>query len=172
MAEGDSSFRAPADPVGKVLFATAAGAALAAGLLLLVIALLTTLNVPLKQFTGAPIRGEFEIVDLGVATAVFAFLPFAQLARGYVIVGVFTERAPSGVTRFLDGVAGIVFGICMAVVTWRMALGGFDIARTGDQTPILGLKLWWVFVVAVPSLGLLTVACAYTAWQDFRRRGP
>lgn len=171
MAEGDTSFRAPADPVGRLIFAIAAGTALVAGLLLVVIALLTTLNVPLKQFLGAPIRGEFEIVDLGVATAVFAFLPFAQLVRGYVIVEVFTERAPSGVKRFLDGLAGILFGICMAVVTWRMALGGFDIARTGDQTPILGLKLWWIFVVAVPSLALLTITCAYTAWQDLRRIG-
>ena len=91
--DDEIDFRAPQDPIGRLLYALALGAALLAGLAVLFLALLTAVNVPLKQLFGQPLPGEFELVDLGVATAVFAFLPLAQFARGYVIVDLVTQNA-------------------------------------------------------------------------------
>lgn len=161
--------RPPTDRVGRVLFAIAVAAALLASALVLLLALLTALNVPLKQVGLQPLRGEFELVDLGVATAVFAFLPLAQFERGYVIVDLVTQRAPERTKALLDAAAGIVFAVSMAVVAWRMFLGGMDIAQTGEQTQLLHLKYWWSFAVAVPSLVLLAAVCTYTSWTDLRR---
>lgn len=162
-------FRPPQDRVGRLLYALAVAAALLAATLVFVLALVTALNVPVKQFLGSPLKGEFEMVDLGVATAVFAFLPLAQFARGYVIVDLFTQRAPERVKLLLDAAAGVVFAATMALLAWRMALGGIDIARTGEQTQLLHLKYWWSFAVAVPSLALLAAVCVYLAWTDFTR---
>lgn len=167
--DDELEFRAPQDPVGRLLYALALGAALLAGMAVLLLALLTAVNVPLKQFFGQPLRGEFELVDLGVATAVFAFLPLAQFARGYVIVDLATQNASPRVKANLDAAAAVVFALSMGVVAWRMFLGGVDIAQTGEQTQILHLKYWWTFVVAVPSLVLLAAVCLHTAWAERRR---
>jgi Tripartite ATP-independent periplasmic transporters, DctQ component. len=167
--DDEIDFRAPQDPIGRLLYALALGAALLAGLAVLFLALLTAVNVPLKQLFGQPLPGEFELVDLGVATAVFAFLPLAQFARGYVIVDLVTQNASPRVKANLDAGAAVIFAICMAAVAWRMFLGGVDIADTGEQTQILQLKYWWTFAVAVPSLSLLAAVCLYTAWADLRK---
>lgn len=169
--EDELDLKPPEDPLGRVLFGLAVGAALLAAILVLVLAFLTALNVPLKQFLGQPFRGEFEIVDLGIATAVFAFLPLAQFARGYVIVDLVTQRAPPRVKAGLDALAGVLFAATMAILAWRMLLGGMDIARTGEHTTMLHLKYWWSFVVAVPSLVLLAMVCLYTAFTDLRKAG-
>jgi TRAP-type C4-dicarboxylate transport system permease small subunit len=164
--DNEIEFKEPPDVVGRLLYRAAFLAAALAGLLVLVLALLTAINVPLKQILGQPLRGEFEIVDLGVATAVFAFLPLAQFVRGYVVLDLSTSFLGRRTTVALDAVAGILFAAAMAIVAWRMLIGGFDIYETGERTTILHLEYWWTFVVAVPSLILLCAVCVYMAWCD------
>lgn len=159
----------PSDPVGRILYAVAVSLAAVGGLALVAIACLTTANAVLKTFLGTHIPGEFEIADLGIVMVVFTFMPLAQLQRSYVIVDIFTQYAPAPVKLALDAAAGIVFALCIALVAWRMAEGGVDIAATGERTAALQLRYWWAFAIAVPSLALLAVACLYTAWSDFRK---
>jgi TRAP-type C4-dicarboxylate transport system permease small subunit len=154
-----------------VLHVVAAGWAAMGGLALIAIACLTTGNVLLKTVFGTYIPGEFEIADLGVVMLVFTFMPLAQLRRGYVIVDLFTYRAPATVKARLDAAADVVFALCMALIAWRMFEGGLDIAATGERTPELHLRYWWAFAIGVPSLALLVVACLHTAWIELRRSG-
>jgi TRAP-type C4-dicarboxylate transport system permease small subunit len=168
VAEPIGGIRRPADPLGRVLFALASAWAVAGGLALIALGLLTTANVLLKDLFGRPIRGEFEIVDLGVVMVVFTFMPVTQLMRGNVIVDLFTQAASAKVRAALDALAGLVFALCVALVAWRMTVGGIELAGTGEQTTVLHLKYWWAFVVAVPSLALLAANCLYTAWTDLR----
>lgn len=167
MQDGAGQYDRPADAFGRLLYAIATVWAAAGGLLLIVLGTLTTANVVMKDVFGRPIRGEFEVVDLGVVVVVFMFMPIAQLLRGNVIVDLFTQSAPARVRHALDAFSGLVFALCIALVAWRMGVGGFELAGTGEQTTVLKLSYWWVFVVAVPSLALLAVNCLYTAWTDF-----
>ena len=167
--EDEIEFSVPPDAIGCVLYRLAFIAAVMAGLLVLALAFITALNVPLKQFFGQPLRGEFEIVDLGVATAVFAFLPLAQFTRSYVIMDLLTPYMSPRVAVALDALAGVLFAGAVAIVAWRMFLGGLDIFETGEHTTILHLEYWWAFLVAVPSLVLLCAVCFYTAWTDLRK---
>lgn len=168
MAEQIDAVRRPTDPLGRILFALAAAWAVAGGLALIGLGVLTTANVVMKDLFGRPIRGEFEIVDLGVVMVVFTFMPVTQLLRGNVIVDLFTQSAPARVRAGLDALAGLVFALCIVLVAWRMIVGGMELAGTGEQTTVLHLKYWWAFVVAVPSLALLAANCLYTAWTDLR----
>lgn len=169
MSEAGGPPLRPADPCGRVLYSLSAAWAIAGGVLLIGLGALTALNVALKDLAGRPIRGEFEVVDLGVVIVVFSFMPIAQLARGHVIVDLFSQWAPARARYALDACASLVFAACIGLVAWRMAVGGFEIAGTGEQSTVLKLKFWWVFVFAVPSLALLSINCLYTAWTDLVR---
>ncbi|MGQ0546086.1 MAG: TRAP transporter small permease [Betaproteobacteria bacterium] len=159
----------PAGAAARVLHAVVMAWATIGGLVLIGIALLTTANAVLGTAFGVHISGEFEMAELGVAMVVFTFMPLAQLRRGYVIVDLFTQRAAPRTRAALDAAAGLVFALCMALITWRMFLGGIDIAETGERTAVLQIRYWWAFAVAVPSLALLVAACLHTMWSDLRR---
>lgn len=163
------AYALPEDRTGRILHGVATAWAAAGGLALIGIACLTTINVVLTTTLRTHIPGEFEIADIGVAMIVFTFMPLAQLRRGYVIVDLFTQSASARTRIALDAVAGIAFAVCIALIAWRMFEGGIEMAASGERTPVLNIRYWWAFAVAVPSLALLVAACVHTAWSDLRR---
>jgi hypothetical protein len=47
-----------------------------------------------------PVKGDFEVVEAGIAFAIFAFLPICQLYGAHATVDVFTNLMPKRVNRF------------------------------------------------------------------------
>lgn len=159
----------PTDPVGRVLYAVTGFVAVAGGLWLVVMAALTSINVVLLKVFNTPIRGEFDIVNLGIGVVVFTFLPYCQLVRGNVVVDFITDWAPARVKALLDAIGCLIYlGLC-ALLVWRMAIGGVEIHAAGQRTAVLHIPYWWSFVVAVSCLGLLCIVCVYCIWRDLKR---
>ncbi|ROR32195.1 TRAP transporter small permease [Inmirania thermothiophila] len=144
------------------------GFAIAGGVLILAAAALTVVSVGTRYVLGRPIPGDFELVEIACAVAVFAFLPWCQLQRGNVLVDVFTLRAPRRLRARLDALWSALYGALALLLAWRMALGGLDMRRYGEQTMVLGVPLWWGFIPIVASLLLLAATCLATAWHDLR----
>ena len=68
------------------------------GFILAIIAVVTVASIigrALLPFGLGPIKGDFEIVEIGCAIAVFSFLPLAQLRRGHVTVDIFVSALPA-----------------------------------------------------------------------------
>ncbi len=99
---------------------------LAGGLLLLAIVLLNTVSLVGNIFANQPVRGDFEIVEMGVAVAVFAFLPYCQLTGANVTADIFTAWAGPRTISFLNVIASIIaFGFAVLLL-WRMWYGLID----------------------------------------------
>lgn len=154
---------APAGPVGVALLATAAALAIFGGLLLAGGALLTVTSVTGRYLFATPVSGDIELIELCAGAAIAAFLPYCQLRGGHVVVDFFTDRLSARARSRLDAVHALVFAFCAGLVTWRMALGGYDTWRTNDETMVLGVPTWISYLVMVPSFGLLCLACLYAA---------
>jgi TRAP-type C4-dicarboxylate transport system permease small subunit len=153
---------APAvSPTGRVLERLAAGFALAGGGVLLAIAALTVASVIGRALFGAPVLGDFELVEIGTAVAIFAFLPWCHMRGGNVVVDVFTRRLGDAARGRLDGVHNLVFAALAALIAWRMALGGAGLRAAGETSMILRVPLWWAFVPMVAASVLLCVICIY-----------
>lgn len=139
--------------------------ALAGGALLVAVVAINVASVLGAAF-GATFPGDFELTEVGVAIAAFAFLPWCQLSRGNVSADIFTSRWPQrriSALRFLsDSVAGLV----SVLLFWRMYLGMLDQMQYGYTTTILQFPHWIAFVPILISLGLLSVAAILTATQD------
>ena len=107
---------------------------------------------------GSAILGDFELTEVGVALAVFAFLPYCQIAGLNVTADIFT----AGASRFwlalfslLGATIALGFG---AVMLWRMSYGMMDQITYEATTTILQLPLWWGYAGCLLSLSLLVVA--------------
>jgi TRAP-type C4-dicarboxylate transport system permease small subunit len=152
--------------LGRALQRAATGVALLGGLVLFALTLLTVISVVGRAVFNAPIPGDFELVELGMAVAIFAFLPYCQIVRGNVIVDLFTSRASTRTKALLDGVGNLLYTAIAALLTWRVALGGIEIRSYRETTMVLQVPVWWGYVPAVAFLTFLTIVCAYTVWRS------
>jgi len=152
----------------RVLLARAiSGWALLGGALLCLVILLNVLSVASAAF-GAPTPGDFELTQMGVAVAVFTFLPYAQLTRANVSADIFTARAsPRWITAFalLGSLTATLFG-CLLIA--RMIPGMLDQKAYGYVTAILQFPHWIAFLPILASLGLLVAAAGLTLHDDIK----
>jgi TRAP-type C4-dicarboxylate transport system permease small subunit len=163
--------RAPTDPVGLLLFRLCRAFALAGGLVLVAMTLMSLASILGRAVFNKPLPGDYELVQLGCAISVAAFLPFCQMRGGHVLVDFFTANARRAVRAALDTFGALLLAVAAAVFAWRLAAGALSFAAANDQTTILEIPTWWALALMTPSFALLAAAGFYTAWQHWRGRG-
>lgn len=154
------------DPLGRALARLCGGLAIFGGLVLVALIVMTCLSIAGRALFSAPIPGDFELVEIGCALAVFAFLPYCQMTGGNVVVDFFTTKAPVRTRAAMDLAGNLIFTAIAGLLTWRAVLGGQDLYRYEETTMVLAVPVWWGFPPAVFCSAVLTVVCAYTAWRS------
>ncbi|MCW5700925.1 MAG: TRAP transporter small permease [Rhodospirillales bacterium] len=141
---------------GRVLYRVSVAVAGFGGVAMLAMTVLTIASIVGREVVSMPIPGDFELVEIGCAIAIFAFLPYCQLVRGNVIVDLFTDWASMRTRALLELVSNLAFSLVAAVLTWRTALGAIDIWTYREETMVLRVPLWWGFDAGVYGFGFLT----------------
>ncbi len=141
----------------KLLEKLAKLCAILAGLLMVVITLIVCGAVFSRALFGKPLLGDFELVELTMAVAVAAFMPYCQIRRGHIIVDFFTQNASQGVRDLLDRLGLVTIGLVLALVGWRTALGGLSSLKSQTVTMLLQFPEWIAYMAMVPPLALAAV---------------
>jgi TRAP-type C4-dicarboxylate transport system permease small subunit len=90
-----------------------------------------------------PINGDFELVEAGVAFAIFAFLPLCQISAGHAAVDVVANAFPRGVNRFLRMITELLFAAVLVLIAWRLAAGTISKFGNGETSFLLEFQIWW-----------------------------
>jgi len=139
--------------------------AMLSGVLLLAIVALNVVSV-LGALIGLPVPGDFELTEMGVAVAAFAFLPFCQMMRSNVTADIFTQRAGPRTIALLNLLGSIIALAFSVLLLWRMYAGMLDQKQYAYETSILQVPIWLAYVPILMSLALLAVAALLTLGQD------
>lgn len=134
--------------------------AIGGGTLMLVTAVMVTLSVGGRWVLKSGIPGDFELVQIATAVAVFSFLPLCQLGRGNVFVDTFTLRAPDWFNRSLDMLWDLVYAGFALLISWRLALGAYDAIASKTSSMVLAFPIGWAIAacaVMAAFLGLVTL---------------
>ena len=123
-------------------------------LVLVALALMTTVSVIGRAFFAHPILGDVELVQLGCAIVVASFLPYTQFRRANIIVDFFTTGASAAAQRRMDALGVLLYTAVLALVTWRVAVGGIDIHTAGERSMLMDLPLWIPYLLMLPGLAL------------------
>jgi TRAP-type C4-dicarboxylate transport system permease small subunit len=110
-----------------------------------------------------PILGDYELVEAGIAFAVFAFLPICQLYAAHATVDVFTGMMPGRVNRFLTAFWEVVLALVIIVIGWRLFMGFTEKLDNGQTTFLLQFPIWWAYgasFAAAVVAGLVGIYCA------------
>ena len=146
------------------------GWALFGGAVLLAVVAVNVLSVLGGIFTQ-PFPGDFELSEMGVAVAAFAFLPYCQLTGANVTADIFTAGAGPRTIAAFGLVASVVALLFSLLLLWRMTLGMLDQRAYGYTTAILQVPIWWAYAVSLVSLALLAVASLMTLAEGLRALG-
>lgn len=155
--------------VGKGLAWLSRQFALAGGFIMLALATMTVVSVIGRSTAGIAVEGDYELVELGLAVAIFLFLPECYLKKGHVVVDLFTSGWQEQSIRLLDSISDLLFLIVACVLAWRLSVSGYESFDYREQTMILELPQWWVFAVGVLSVTLMGFCAAYRLYQFVRR---
>ena len=111
-----------------------------------------------------PITGDFELVEAGIAFAIFAFLPICQLHGGHATVDVFANFMPRGMNRFLLAFWEVVLTAVILLITWRLYAGMQNKLDYGETTFLLQFPVWWAYgasFAAAVIASLVGIYCAF-----------
>ncbi len=124
------------------------------GLCVFAVAVTVFVSVFGRNMRVLSIPGDFEIVEIGSAVAIFLFFPICQLRREHVTVDLFTNWLPEGAKRGLDAIGELLFAVAWAVLVWRLTVGGIESYGYQDRSMILHVPTWIAFVPAVVALAI------------------
>lgn len=138
------------------------------GLVLLAMMLMTVASVTRRTVLGAPIPGDFEMVELASAIAAFCFLPWCQVTGGNVLVDFFTAKSGPRVNHGLEALGDLIYLLIGALILWRMIPGAMEFRAYNEQTMVLRIPIWWSFTIILPAMALLIVTTLFTLLGHLR----
>lgn len=110
-----------------------------------------------------PVNGDYEIVEAGVAFAVFAFLPLAQITGAHATVDVFTNFLSERANRVLAAVAEVLFALVLVIIAVQLWHGTYAKFSRGQTTFLLQFPLWWAYAFSLFGAVLAAIVALYVA---------
>ena len=110
-----------------------------------------------------PINGDFELVEAGMAFAIFAFLPLCQLNGAHASVDIFTAALSPRANRVLRAAIEIVFAGVLVLIAWQLFQGMESKRASGQTTFLLQFPIWWAYAASLSGAIMAALASAYVA---------
>lgn len=154
------------DRIDRFMRLLAAFLAILGGLALIAIILTTVVSVSGRALLWiglSPIRGDFELVELGTGFAVFAFLPWVQINRQHASVEILTMQLSGRINRLIDMAADLLMFAVAVLLTWKHWEGTLDKLAYGETTFIIQYPIWWAYasgLVGAAGFVLTSFWCA------------
>lgn len=128
-----------------------------AGSLLFAMMMLTFVDVVLRYFFDAPIRGGFEVTEVMMAVLIFAGLPLVSRHAEHVTIDAFDGLIPGWLYRPLHVVVQLVCTAVLVGMAWLLVRKAASFAELGDVTQTLKIAIA-PFVYLMAALTLATAA--------------
>lgn len=139
--------------------------------LLVLIATISVISITGRALTNLglkPVPGDFELVEIGSALAIFCFLPWTHLRRAHAVVDVFWGVVPPAARVALTALSDLLMLLLWTLLIWRMGAGLVEYYDNGETTFILLLPIWCGYALAM-VLGVLGLF-AYV-WKSLESLG-
>ena len=141
----------------RILEKLAQASAIAAGLLMTIITIMTCVSLIGRNTTGTTLAGDFELTGVAAGAAIALFMPWCQLRRGNIIVDFFTAKVSDSINAVLDRFGALLLGLVFALLAWRTTIGGLNAYSSHSGTMMLGFPEWVVYAAMVPPMVLTGV---------------
>lgn len=149
----------------------AVSTALLGGAVLVALVVMTCVSVVGRALTPlgfGPVPGDYELVEAGIAFAVFCFLPMCQLRAGHATVDLFTSRLGQQPNRVLVAFWETVFAAALVLLALRLFSGFQGKLANGETTMFLQFPVWWAYGASLLPAGVAALVGIWSAWDRWR----
>ena len=146
------------------IYRLAQWAAIVGGIALCALTLMIVASVSGRALIGVglgPVPGDFELVEVGTAIAVFFFLPWTYLKGGHATVDLLYMHLPAWGRRAVLVVSDLVMLAVWLVLTWKLYEGMLEKKQYMETTFILAMPVWWAYAACL--VGAVIGCLAYIA---------
>lgn len=109
------------------------------------------------------INGNYELLEAGVAFAIFSFLPITQLYGGHAKVDIFTSALPGRLNRWIAAFWEVILGLVILLIIVQLYAGMERYVRNGQTTLFLQFPVWWAYGLSFAAGVIACVVAAYCA---------
>lgn len=124
---------------------------------------LTGLSQGLIDMGIGEINGNYELLEAGVAFAIFSFLSICQYYGAHATVDVFTSFLPARVNRWIMAFWEVVLAAVIVLIIWRLYEGMQRYLGNGETTLFLQFPVWWAYAASFASGVIASVVSVYCA---------
>jgi TRAP-type C4-dicarboxylate transport system permease small subunit len=169
--------KARADSPGYIhgtLYSLAVWFAYAGGAVVAAIGLMSAVHIIGLWLFSSPVRGDFELVEFGIAIAGTMFLPYCQVMRGHIVVDFFTQKASPRTIAWLDAFGALVMAVALLLIGWRTAIAVVSIYNSGETTTLRELPIWIAYFAMTPGIllaGFISLGQAMGVVRPLEARG-
>ena len=110
-----------------------------------------------------PVTGDYELVEAGVAFAIFAFLPLAQVSGAHAVVDIFTSWLPERPHRVLLALIEIAFAAVLVIIAVQLWDGTMSKMHRHQTTFLLQFPLWWAYAASLAGAVMAAIVAIYMA---------
>lgn len=111
-----------------------------------------------------PITGDFELLEAGVAFAIFAFLPITQLYSAHATVDIFTAALPRRANKALVTFWEVVLTAVILLISARLFAGLQSKVAYGETTFLLQFPIWWAYAASFAASVVAAIVAVYCAF--------
>lgn len=145
--------------------------AVVGGIVLTAVIILTCVSIAGRALIFAgfnAVPGDYEVLEVGVAFAIFCFLPYCQLVSGHATVDIFTAGMGVKANRFIIAFWEIIYTAVFFLIAWRLYLGFLGKLGNGSTSMLLQFPIWWAYAAALVPAFFGTIIGVWCVWQRIR----
>ncbi|WP_171051760.1 TRAP transporter small permease [Alteribacter natronophilus] len=143
----------------KVIHEFSKGLHLVSQVILLGMMFIVTFDVIGRAFFSQPIRGTFELTELGLALVVFFSLSYTELSKEHISIDFIMEKFPQSVQYYFNIVINFLVMALMGLVAWQLWENSRRLMNANATTGDLRLPIYIFLMLAVVG----TIAFMLTA---------
>ena len=110
-----------------------------------------------------PVNGDFELVEAGLAFAIFTFIPLCQLDGAHASVDVFTSFLSDRINQKLQLLIDIAFAAVLVLIAVKLFEGLQSKRNSGETSLLLQLPVWWAYALSLSGAFIAALTGIYVA---------
>lgn len=132
--------------------------ALLSGIITVILMLIVTLDVLLRNLFNKAFPGSYELVILLFLGIVFLAIPFVQSVKGHISIDIVTSSLPKFIQRTLDILALIASLAITVIIAWQTGIEFWKSFVSNDYTMgLVEYPIWPAKLSIAIGMGFLTL---------------
>ncbi len=114
------------------------------------------------------VSGSYELLEAGIAFAIFSFFPICQLHGAHATVDIFTSRLSPSVARRLMAFWEVVLTAALVLISVQLFGGVQRYYGNGETTLFLQFPVWWAYSASFAASVVTCLVALYCAAMRVR----